>query len=66
MKIEQDEMSAVMKYQFQQEHVTSQGGVSHTVKHGSVLVNSIKKNLGAAFPLPTKAGPGVSMSPQHQ
>lgn len=65
MKIEQDEMSAVMKYQFQQEHVTSQGG--YLIRKNMVLlVNSIKKNLGAAFPLPTKAGPGVSMSPQHQ
>lgn len=59
-------MSAVMKYQVQQKHVTSRGGVSCTVKHGSPLVNSIRKNLDAAFPLPTKAGPGVSMSPQHQ
>jgi hypothetical protein len=65
MKIEEDEMSAVMKYQVQQEHVTSQGGVSRTVKHGSALLNSIMKNL-SAFPLPTKAGPGVSVSPQHQ
>ena len=59
-------MSAVMKYQVQQKHVTSRGEVSCTVKHGSPLVNSIRKNLGASFPLPTKAGPGVSMSPQHQ
>lgn len=58
MKIEEDEMSAVMKYQVQQEHVISQGGVSRTVKHGSAVVNSIRKNLGAAFPLPTKAGLG--------